>query len=112
MIRVPNAAGDLARLVRERVPLWVEENPEPDLWRFTDGDPDWGGRFVIVDGREGRTCPCALRPGRYGPTLAAMASGRSVHVDLPRLVDNGDKRRALAVAEAIGALPTSDGVTV
>lgn len=109
---VPTAADDLAARIRQRVPLWTEQQPEPGLWRFTDGDPDWGGRFVIVDGREGRTLTCPLVPGHYGPSLAGMASGRSVHVDLPSLVDAGDLLRALGALEIIGALPNRHGMTI
>lgn len=106
----PTAADDLARRIREHVPLWQEQTPEPGLWRFSDGDPDYGGRYVIVDGREDRTLTCALAPGHYGPTLAAMAKGRSVHIDLPSLVDSGDLLAAMAAAAAIGALPDERGM--
>jgi hypothetical protein len=98
------AADDLAALIRGRVPLWTEERPEPGLWRFTDGDPGSGGRFVLVDGRE-RELTCPLAPGRYGPTVAGMAKGVSVHVDLPTLIDRADKMNAMAALEAVGALP-------
>lgn len=106
-----SAADDLVRLIRLRVPNWTEDSTEPRVWRFTDEDPDWSGRFVVVDGREGRVLTCPLAPGHYGPTLSAMADGRMVHVDLPASVDWTDLRRALAVAEAIGALPDAQGMT-
>lgn len=103
-----SAAADVARRIRQRVPGWVEENPEPGLWAWTDPDPDHGDqpRAVLVDGRD-RTMrvlpPMTGKP--MGPSVVGFHRDLTVKVDLPALVDYTDMIAALHALEAIDALP-------
>lgn len=101
-----SAAETLARMIRHRIPAWVETSPEPGLWRFTDPDEDYAGRYVEVDGGSREQLVVAEMSDRdVGPTLAGYAHGICVHVTLPDVSDSTDMRAALAAAQAIYAMP-------
>jgi hypothetical protein len=101
------AAEQLAHRVRSLVPTWHEEVGEPGMWTFIDGDDDYPGRTVIVDGREGRQVLIeGPREGlRVGPSLIGVNRDVTVAVHLPPMTDNCDLRSALDALAAIEALP-------
>lgn len=105
-----SAASDLARLVRDRVFGWTEEQPEPRLWIWTRTEED-ADEVVAVDGRD-RVFPCApwQEDQHHGPTLMGRSNGVTVRVDLPHLLDRHDMRTAIAALAAIGALPKPAGI--
>lgn len=102
-----SAAGSLARMIRARVPGWVETSDEPGHWRWTDPDEDYSGRYVEVDGRSSDHIPVAepMEGKHVGPRLVAYHSKVSLFVVLPNMVDSGDLRSAMDAAVAIDALP-------
>ncbi|WP_405490439.1 hypothetical protein [Nocardia sp. NBC_00511] len=107
----PTAASDIARLIRDRVPGWMETSQGAGHWRFTDPDPDYTGRYVEVEGRD-RIVPVTAEPmhGKHvGPSVLGYFNKLTVFVVLPEMSDRSDMLSALAAAEAIDALPAVDG---
>lgn len=101
------AAALLARMVRDRVPGWIETSKEAGHWRFTDPDPDQQGRYVEIEGRD-RIVPVIADPmdGKHvGPSALGYCNEVTVVVTLPHVSDKSDQLAALSAVEAFGALP-------
>ncbi len=102
-----SAAESIARALRGRVPGWKETSDRPGLWRWTDPDPDYSGRYVELNGTNRWYVPVAaeLMGKHTGPQLTGSSRQVVVVVVLPHLIDGTDIASALAAMEAIDALP-------
>lgn len=108
----PRADDEIHRLIRRRVPTWIETAPTGFVRRFTDPDEDWSGRYVEVDGRVQQVLTVdEMADTQVGPTVIGYHGGMCVRTVLPHVSDHHYRMRAINAAVAIGALPDEEGMT-
>lgn len=96
-------------MIRARVPDWREnDHGGIGAWEFVDSDPDYAGRAIVVEGREGRYVwhPGAMPGTHYGPEiLGSSGTGRHLHILLPYVTDHADQVAVIDALDVLDILP-------